>query len=171
MSRVRTFFVEEAGECLTDLRAELKREAPDPVALHRAARQLRGSAQLARFGAVAGEAGALEADLKESVATGWKPGHAAAVEAALEVLEAKVAAVRDGRVEPDEREPMSDEHVQDAGSTATDPMPLEELEYQGEAALARALDLREPLEKAIAGGEPSNTLVDELFDLIRLGTK
>lgn len=44
------------------------------------------------------------------------------------------------------------------------------LEYGGKAALERARTLREPLERAIAEGRPG-PILDELFDLIRLGTR
>jgi hypothetical protein len=42
------------------------------------------------------------------------------------------------------------------------------LEYAGEAAVDRALALREPLEDAIVSEEPPGPILDELFDLIRL---
>lgn len=49
-------------------------------------------------------------------------------------------------------------------------VPLEDLCYSGEAALRRALELRPALEKALAEGRPPQDLLDEIFDLIRLGT-
>lgn len=46
---------------------------------------------------------------------------------------------------------------------------LEELAYDREAALGRALELRRDLERAIAEGRRTTDLLDEIFDLIRLG--
>lgn len=44
-----------------------------------------------------------------------------------------------------------------------------DLEYGGRAALERALELRPALENAIVSEAPAGPLLDELFDLIRLG--
>jgi hypothetical protein len=58
----------------------------------------------------------------------------------------------------------------DAGpGTDRDPVPIEALEYAPDAALERALELREPLEMAIVADDPAGPILDELFDLIRLG--
>lgn len=46
---------------------------------------------------------------------------------------------------------------------------IEDLEYRGEAALARALELRSMLEETLLEDAPLSPILDELFDLIRLG--
>jgi hypothetical protein len=48
-------------------------------------------------------------------------------------------------------------------------VPIDELEYAGRAALERALELRVALEDAIVAEEPVGGIIEELFDLIRLG--
>ena len=169
MSRVRAFFVEEAEECLEAIDAELSGR-PDPGAVYRSIRLLRGSAQVARFGALANEAGSLEAAVRPT-ARGERPWDEALerrVRQAAASLAERVDAVREGRTEQDEdeREPMA-EQGHENGAEA---VPVETLEYRGDAALQRALELREPLEKAVSDGDP-DAVLDELFDLIRLGTK
>jgi hypothetical protein len=58
----------------------------------------------------------------------------------------------------------------DAGGIG-EPVAIESLEYGPEAALSRAVELREPLEMAIVADEPAGPILDELFDLIQLGRK
>lgn len=48
---------------------------------------------------------------------------------------------------------------------------IEELEYTSEAALARALELRAPLEDGIVAEDTVGPILDEIFDLIRLGMR
>ena len=172
MSRVRAFFVEEATECLGAMRAELAAAAPHTGVLHAAARQLRGSAQMARFGQLTDAAWSLEQALK-AAARGDRPWDEALqrrVADEVDALARGVEAVRAGRMEPDEKESGMDEQ---ASTTTHDPdaAPIERFEYRGAAALERARTLRAPLEAAIEGGEPAGPILDELFDLIRLGTK
>lgn len=50
-------------------------------------------------------------------------------------------------------------------------VPIQTLEYGGRAALARALELRKALEEALAAGRDATPLLEELFDLIRLGMR
>ncbi|HUH12835.1 MAG TPA: hypothetical protein VMK65_06975 [Longimicrobiales bacterium] len=50
-------------------------------------------------------------------------------------------------------------------------IPIEELCYSGEAALQRALDLRTDIERVLDQGAPAGPLLDEVFDLIRLGLR
>jgi hypothetical protein len=50
-------------------------------------------------------------------------------------------------------------------------IPIDDLEYRGAAALQRALDLRTALEDGIVSGDPVGPILDEIFDLIRLGMK
>lgn len=172
MSRVRRFFVREAEECLAALRQQLARERPDAGAAHAAARRLRGSAQMARFGAIAETAGALERRLRPGPDRGAGEAPFAEMGAVLESLEKEVQAVRDGRRDEDPRmEAGMDERDAVETGGGEDIMPIEALEYRGEAALERALALREALENAIVAEEPAGPVLDELFDLIRLGAK
>jgi HPt (histidine-containing phosphotransfer) domain-containing protein len=171
MSRVRAFFVEEAEECLEALEQELSGPNPDPGEVHRAVRQLRGSAQVARFGELAREARSLEESLRP-VARGeqpWEDGLVRRVWDAIPSLARGVEAVRQGRMEPDERERLMDEQGREVDTE--DVVPIEALEYRGEVALEQARSLRDPLEDAIMAGDPPGAILDELFDLIRLGTK
>jgi len=48
------------------------------------------------------------------------------------------------------------------------PVPIESLEYRGDAALRRALSLRQGLEDAIGNDPAAREQLEELFDLIRL---
>jgi hypothetical protein len=50
-----------------------------------------------------------------------------------------------------------------------DEVPLHQLEHSGTDALQAALELRGPLEDGIVSGEPVGPILDEIFDLIRLG--
>ena len=80
-----------------------------------------------------------------------------------------VDAVREGRLQQDEREPPMEE--QEREETVGEVVAIETLEYRGAAALERARALREPLEDVILEGDPPGAILDELFDLIRLGEK
>lgn len=172
MNRVRAFFAEEAAECLNALAAELADPDPDPAAVHGAVRQLRGSAQVARFGAVADAARSLEEALKPAARgeAPWDEGLARRAAEDAATLARAVEAVREGRMEQDERESSMDEQARNEAA-ADEVVPIEMLEYEGTAALERARTLREPLEEAIIAGDPPGEIMDELFDLIRLGTK
>ena len=64
-----------------------------------------------------------------------------------------------------------DESKQQEAMATERVVPIEDLEYRGRAALRRAEALRIPLEDAIDAGDPPGPIIDELFDLIRLGTK
>lgn len=175
MSRVRSFFLEEAQQCLSALSRELDRDAPDPQTLYRAARVLRGSAQLARFRKVREEGGDLEGRLRVWVRSGggWDETMRPVYRSAVERLNQLVADVQSGAVEPEEEKPMETESVGGAGEAGGDEpfVPIEELEYAGPAALERALELRVALEDAIVSDDPAGPVMDELFDLIRLGMK
>ncbi len=50
-------------------------------------------------------------------------------------------------------------------------VPVSRLEYAGRAALERALSLRPSLEEGLASEGGVGAILDELFDLIRLGLK
>jgi chemotaxis protein histidine kinase CheA len=172
MNRVRAFFLEEATECLDAIRAGL--DGPtDPGALYTAARRLRGNAQMARFGRLAEMAWSLEERLRP-VARGQAPWDDALRERAereLASLARGVDAVRDGSMEQDRRESGMDDQKGNDPVGRDGVVPIDELEYRGTAALKRALALREPLEDAFVAAEPAGPIMDELFDLIRLGTK
>ncbi len=171
MNRVSAYFVDEARECLDALETELGGRDPDPGVVYRTVRQLRGSAQVARFGELAEEARALEEALK-AAARGegtWDDDLAGRVREGIRSLARGVDAVREGRLEQDEREPPMEE--QERNETTEEIVPMETLEYSGTAALERARALREPLEDAIMAGDPPGPILDELFDLIRLGEK
>ena len=170
MSRIQEFFVEEAGECLRALRDALSGDEPDPIVLYRSARQLRGSAQVARYGGVAGDAMELE-ELLKGVARGdaeWDDEVEDRVRSSLSSLEEEVMGVREGRIQPDpeEREPREAPGGEERAPVEV--VPVETLEYRGAAALERALTLREAVEDP--DGDPG-PVVAELFDLIRLGTR
>lgn len=170
MNRVRAFFIEEATECLEAARRELSEPAADPARLLAPVRRLRGSAQLARFGELAREARGLEDRLRDLSsqrgAAGWSDEEVAAE---LEALERSLRAVRLGEIEQDtEPENRMDG---EAGGGGQGTVEVEELEYRGRAALDRALQLREALEDAVVTDQPVGPILDELFDLIRLGMR
>lgn len=168
MKRERAFFLEEATGCLQSARTELARELPDRMTLYRAVRRLRGSAQLARLGGVAREAAALEALLRQEPGNeGWTRALGAAAKPGLGRLEAAIDAVRSGAIETaDEMETVMEGEARVEGTVGMD-----ELEYRGNAALERALELRRALEEAIVTEAPAGPVLDELFDLIRLGMR
>jgi HPt (histidine-containing phosphotransfer) domain-containing protein len=168
MSRVRAFFLEEAAECLETLRSA-RRGPADPPRLYAAARRLRGNAQLARYRSLAELAGRVEARLKPLARGGesWGEQVAGDLAADLDELERSVQAVRAGRTHQDVRKDMPDDPEADSAAE----VPIEELEYSAGDALARALELRAALEDGIVAGDPVGPILDELFDLVRLGLR
>src|SRR5690606_33869162 len=50
----------------------------------------------------------------------------------------------------------------------SEPVPIEQLQYRGEAALRRALELRPSLEAALRGRTAHLETLEELFDLMRM---
>lgn len=173
MTRVRAFFLEEAEECLAAIRRGLEGPTAEPGTVYAAVRKLRGNAQVARFGRLAEEARSLEERLKP-VARGkgsWNETLGARVARGVESLGRAVDAVREGRMEQDEREAPMDEQTSNEPGGPDDAAPIETLEYRGREALEQAETLREPLEDAILTADPAGPILDELFDLIRLGTK
>lgn len=172
MSRVRSFFLREADECLATLRAEMERQAMDVATMYGAVRHFRGSAQMARFGALARTARMLERRLRPGGGAGPRDELRAEVARVLESLHDGVEAVREGLLEEDPRMEAGmgeQEEVEPAGDRVV--VPIETLEYRGRQALERALSLREPLEDAIVSADSVGPVLDELFDLIRLGAK
>ena len=172
MNRVRTFFLEEATECLHEIEAELADPSPSTETLYAAVRRLRGSAQMARYGSLAEDAWPLEEVLRR-VSHGemaWDDKLETRVQEETASLARAVDAVREGSIEQDEKEPLMEEQAPEADDAETI-VPVEELEYSGRTALDRAESLRSPLEDAIVNGDPAGPVLDELFDLIRLGRK
>lgn len=169
MERSRAFFLEEARECLIRLGRDLPPNAgrAEIEARYRAARLIRGGAHLGRYGVamkVAAEleqyfGNALDRDAPSAPAT-------ERVEELVGALERAIAAIERGEVEPDMELDMENETGTEQRFVA-----LDELEYIGAAALERAAELRTPLEDAIVSEEPAGPILDELFDLIRLGMR
>jgi pyridoxine 5-phosphate synthase len=67
-----------------------------------------------------------------------------------------------------EEQPPIEPPAVDAGERA---VPIEGLTYSGDAALERALALREVIDRATAHDPVARDVVDELFDLIRLARR
>jgi chemotaxis protein histidine kinase CheA len=171
VNAVRAFFLEEGSACLAQLGAALddgdRSGQYDARRLHSATRRLRGSAQLARYGAVARMAGALEWTLKP-VARGeaaWEESLATTVRNALPALKAALDGVASGRMEPDTK--GEDRMTQD--ETGAVEREIGELEYGPREALVRALELRAAVEDAVVNEAPVGPVLDELFDLVRMG--
>lgn len=187
MSRVRSFFLREADECLAAMGAEVDAESMDVPALYGAVRRFRGSAQMARFDGVARTAAALERRLRPYAAgdpartAGSAPdgqsGPASdaalrgVVREVLRSLRAEMEAVRQGRMEEDPRMEAGMEEREEQDGREAEVVPIETLEYRGEAALERALELRSAIEAAVGPDASVGPVLDELFDLIRLGAK
>lgn len=172
MTRVRAFFVREAAECLAAARAELEATPVDTAAVHRAVRHFRGSAQMARFGGLADTAAGLERRLRSSRDAGANEGLVREIRAVVTSLETELDAVRAGRLEEDPRmEAGMDEQEGEHVSAAPEIVSVETLEYGTDAALTRALELRPALESALDPDDAGSRILDELFDLIRLGAK
>lgn len=124
---------------------------------------------MARFGSLAERAAALEGTLR-AVARGDTPWTAEAGRSArrdVAALAGMVAAVRSGGLEAD----STKEAAMGGERADTDVVPIEELEYEGQRALERALELRGALEDAIVAEEPVGPLLEELFGLVRLGMR
>lgn len=133
---------------------------------------LRGSAQMARFGRIERGALELESRLKPLIPAGTLDSAAlAGVREQVAVLGGEVDAVREGRVEQDARSGAAMDEQPRGGGEVEEVVEIGTLEYAREAALDRALELREPLEDAIVSENAPGPLLDELFDLIRLGRK
>lgn len=196
MSRVRSFFLREAGECLSQMGAEAEGDVMDVLAVYGAVRRLRGSAQMARFEGIARTAGALErrlrpyavgdrggtggVDLEREDAPSVGMALRGEVREVLPSLHADVEAVREGRLEAEPRMEAEVEarENQDGPERDGQDVPdgvelvsIESLEYRGEAALERALELRPAIEAAADSRASAGPILDELFDLIRLGAK
>lgn len=182
MSRVRSFFLDEAGRWLAELRQHVGSSPLDIDAVYRAIRRVRGNAQMARFGGLATTARGLEARLRPYLRRGAEADEAMLrpeIRAVLESLEQGVEAVRDGRLveDPKVEAEMDEQGMSEQGmggemdSAEGGVVPVDTLEYRGAGALDRALSLRGALENAIVEDRQTGPILDELFDLIRLGAK
>lgn len=168
MSAAVAFFLAEADDCLDALRRELSRERSDPATLYFAARRLRGSAQLARLGALADTAWDLEGRLR-TVARGsgsWTPALEREVHTGFQVLVHRVDRVRTRGTEH-----MTESMMVEERRAGDEIVPIETIEYDRRAALERALALRKPLEEALSSNKSPSPILEELFDLIRLAAK
>jgi chemotaxis protein histidine kinase CheA len=170
MSRSRDLFLAEAAQCLAELDATPGTDAEEGRRLHAAARRLRGSAQMARYSAVAQVAVRLERRSKRLADTGvpWSDTEAEAFRRDVEAANAAIRAVRAGTIPQDARITMAADRQ--GGGDATE-IAIEELEYAPAAALKRALELRSPLEDGIVAEDAVGPILDEIFDLIRLGMR
>lgn len=173
MSRVRAFFLREGAECLAGIREEVGKPVMDVAAVYRSIRRFRGSAQMARLGALADRALRLEERLRPSQAGSSAMPVAddplrREVGEVLESLEIDMEAVREGRFEEDPRMEAGMQEQEAGGTEGRNVVPIDTLEYRGSAALDRALELRAALETAIVQDQPAGPILDELFDLIRL---
>lgn len=167
MNATRAFFMEEATECLEAARSALERDDPDPAALHRAIRRLRGAAQVSRMTGIASTATSLEERLRSATASagGLSADLGAAAARSLGRLESALERVRSGETEPENRGDGQMDGEVEGG------VDIEELEYRGQAALERAMQLRPAIEGATSTDAALAPLLAELFDLIRLGMK
>lgn len=192
--RLNEYFTQEAGEYLDQLARLLREEgAPDPQALLRLARGVRGSAQMAGAETIAAVAERLE-DAARSVASNvvvWSEevrGLAADTVRDIQILiralnrwgpdeEARVRSAMDRwhELEPEEVVAVESLFYDDAGPhvlSEPEVVPIESLLLRGPAALREALRLRPALEQlAVGAGSEARELVDELFDLVRLGAE
>jgi hypothetical protein len=107
--------------------------------------------------------------LKRQVKAGrWGATEAAAFREGVTAVAAAVQAAMDGTIPKDARTTMSTESQ--GGGEAVE-IAIEELEYAPKAALERALELRAPLEDGIVAEDTVGPILDEIFDLIRLGMR
>lgn len=181
MSRVRSFFLSEAERWMAELRAHAGESPLDIDGSYRAIRRFRGNAQMARFGGLATTARRLEARLRPYMGSGQVPNEATLrdeIRAVLQSLEQGVDAVRNGRLEADPKveagmneQGRNEQGMENRGTKGRGVVSADSLEYRGAGALERALSLREALENAIVEERQTGPILDELFDLIRLGTR
>jgi HPt (histidine-containing phosphotransfer) domain-containing protein len=178
--RLNEFLASEAGDYLDRLSRLLAGTAsPERDELLRLARGIRGSARMAGAGPVADAAERLEREIAGMPAT----GAAVTAEARGGALRAIADLERLLYPREDDIVPISSLFCDDEGphvigepAPAADDdagavVPVEELQFSGDAALTRALELRPALDSALAGasGPDPGALIDEIFDLIALG--
>jgi chemotaxis protein histidine kinase CheA len=170
MSRSQALFLEEAARCLAELGATPGTDPEEGRRLHAAARRLRGSAQMARYGSVAEVAIRMERRLKRLADTGvpWSDTEAEAFRRDVAAANAAIQDVQGGTIQQDARTTMS---TDSQGGDDKAEIAIEELEYAPAAALQRALELRAPLEDGIVAEDTVGPILDEIFDLIRLGMR
>lgn len=174
--QLNEYLAKEAGEYLEQLSRMLATPAPpEPQALFKLARGVRGSAQMAGATAIAAVAQRLEQEARAVAegSRGWTPEARERCNAAVAELERLLY--------PDKPQvvPISALFYDDAGPHVVydppadgsgEPVPIESLLYQGEAALERALELKPAVAALVRAGdqEGSAALIEEIFDLIRL---
>lgn len=172
--RLNDFLATEAGDYLDRLSRLLAGTAsPRPDELLRLARGIRGSARMAGAGPVADAAERLEreiAGMRDTGAALTAEARGGALRAVAELERLLYPGDEDGVV-PISSLFFDDEGPHVLGDEAAAIVPIEELQYAGDAALVRALDLRPVLDSSLAGasGADSRALLDEIFDLIALG--
>lgn len=184
--KLNDFLAREAGEYLERVSRLLTASgAPDPGELLRLARGVRGSAQMAGAGEIAALAERLEREAREMAggAAAWSEEArerclrlAAEMESLLHLPNENVIPISDLFYDDDlpqlgETAAPGPSRASAAGGADASVMPVDDLLYSGESALAAAWRLRRPLEDAVAAGDRdrSSALLDELFDLIDLG--
>jgi chemotaxis protein histidine kinase CheA len=108
-----------------------------------------------------------------AIARGENPPHTTALSRLRtyrqELLD-RYGSAEEQHANPPAAEELLHAHAAAAAKPAADPsVDIQNLMYTGEAALRRALDLRARLERAVEHDPDALALVDEVFDLIRLG--
>jgi chemotaxis protein histidine kinase CheA len=97
MTTLSQYFEAEAHDSLSQLQHELQESVPDIERMHRAARTLRGTAQLAREQDIASAAAALEAGLRAAArGSGWSDDLARRVRDTVDDLQALIGRDEDG---------------------------------------------------------------------------
>jgi HPt (histidine-containing phosphotransfer) domain-containing protein len=193
--RLHEYFTDESSEYLDQLERLLERPGPvDPHHLLRLARGVRGSAQMAGVETIGRVAEHVE-DAARSVASHhvvwsdeirqlaiatvkdlqllvralnrWGPEEEARVRAALERWEEHDATIV----------PISALYHDDEGPHVlsepdlSDVVPVRSLQLEGDDALREALRLRPRVDAALERPSELRPLLDELFDLLELGTR
>lgn len=183
--RLNDFLAREAGDYLERVsRLLTSSAAPEVDELLRLARGVRGSARMAGAGEIAGIAERLEREARELAggASAWSEEArerclrlAAEMESLLHAQDDDVIPISDLFYDDDlpqlgsKREPAGADAAGAAEAGAAI-VPIDELLYSGESALAAAGAIRPALAEALAAGDRdrARVLLDELFDLIHL---
>lgn len=182
--RLNDFLAREAGDYLERVSRLLTGSAvPDANELLRLARGVRGSAQMAGAGEVAGLAERLEREARTLAAGGaeWTEEArerclrlAAELEGLLHAADGVIPIsdlfYDDELPQLGSERPESGTGAPGTAADAADVVPIEELLYSGGSALGAAAALKPSLEAAVAAGDRDRSvaLLEELFDLIDL---
>lgn len=184
-----TGIISELESCIDQLQTDPRNRDALKAVLRRQ-RALLGSARLDEIGVVAETLRAIEdlARIISKLNLAVKDEWAAALKAARDVLRNALTSLQNGQ-EPAPTPVLSklrtlrNELVERYGSVEAVPpaeptpaavdgdmvIPIEQLSYDGERALRRALELRTRLEQLAGDDSDAREAVDEVFDLIRLG--